>query len=138
MSNTLGLSELVVCLGQLINSLQDGLFWGCSRMGGPFWPPLPKIRDTNLAMMKRSTVISYLRKIKKMYKSHNTPLGFCWHQHFFTRNHQILLHHEIHIYIGFWYIISISLNFSWVFSNCFNKHAYNFDDVSKNNFSRPS
>ena len=21
------------------NSIQDGRFWGCSRMGGPFWPP---------------------------------------------------------------------------------------------------
>ena len=33
----------------------------------------------------------------KMYKSHDTPLGFCWHQHFFTGNQQILLHQEIHI-----------------------------------------
>ena len=30
------------------------------------------------------------------------------------------------------------LNFSWVFSNCFNNHGYKFDDVSKNNYSRSS
>ena len=34
-----------------------------------------------------------------------------------------------------WHIISNSFNFSWVFSNCFNIHSYNFDDVSKNIYS---
>ena len=34
---------------------------------------------------------------------------------FFTRNQQILLHQEMQIYIVFWYIISNSFNFSWVF-----------------------
>ena len=34
--------------------------------------------------------------------------------------------------------MSNSFNFSSVFSNCFNKHGYNFDDVSKNNYSRTS
>ena len=24
---------------QTINPIQDGLFWGCSQMGGPFCPP---------------------------------------------------------------------------------------------------
>ena len=37
----------------------------------------------------------------KMYKSRDTSFEFCWHQHFFTGNQQILLHQEIHIYIGF-------------------------------------
>ena len=61
-----------------INPIQDGFFWGCSRMGGgPFWSLLPKIRHTNPTMMKLGTVIPYLRKIQKMYKSHDTPLGFC-------------------------------------------------------------
>ena len=67
--------------------------WG----GGAFWPPLPKIRHTYFTMMKLGTVIPYPRKIQKMYKSRDTSLEFCWHEHFFTGNQQILLQQEIHI-----------------------------------------
>ena len=52
-------------------------------------------------MMKLSTVISYLSNTQKIYKSHDTTLDFCRHQHFFNRNWQILLHQEIQVYIGF-------------------------------------
>ena len=38
----------------------------------------------------------------------------------------------------FWYIISICFNFFWVFKDFFDKHGYNFDDVSKIRYSRPS
>ena len=66
-----------------INPIQDGLFWGCSRMGaGPFLPSIPKIRHTYPTMMKLGTVILYQRKIQKMYKSRDIFLEFCWHQHF--------------------------------------------------------
>ena len=126
---------------KFFNSIQDGHFWGCSRMGeerGAFWPLLPKICDTYPTMMKLGTVILYLRKILKIYKSRHTSFEFCWNQHFFTGNHKILLHQEIQIQIGFGYIISNSFNFSWVFNNCFNKHGYNFDDVSRNDYCRPS
>ena len=37
-----------------------------------------------------------------------------------------------------WYITFNSFNFSRVLNNCFNKHGYNFDGISKNNDSRPS
>ena len=40
--------------------------------GGLFWSPLPKIRHTYPTMMKLGTVIPYLRKIQKMYKSRDT------------------------------------------------------------------
>ena len=80
------------------NPIQDGLFRDCSRIGGgAFLPPLPKIRHTYPTAMKLGTVISYLRKIQKMYKSRDTSLEFCWHQHFFTGNQQTLLHQGIHI-----------------------------------------
>ena len=65
--------------------------------GGPFWTPFPKIRHTYPTVMKLGTVIPYLRKIQKMYKSRDTFLEFCWNQHFFTWNQQILLHQEINI-----------------------------------------
>ena len=62
-----------------VNSIQDGLFWGCSRMGGVFFCPLPlpKICHTYPTMTKLGTVISYLRKIQKIYKSRDTYLEFC-------------------------------------------------------------
>ena len=84
-------------INSFFNPFQDGYFRDCSRMGGPFWSPLPKIRHTYPTMMKLGTVIPYLRKIQKMYKSRDTFLKFCWHQHFLTGNQQILLHQEIHI-----------------------------------------
>ena len=59
--------------------------------------PLPNICHTYPTMMKLGTVISYLRKIQKMYKSGDTFLASCRHQHFFTGNQKILPHQEIHI-----------------------------------------
>ena len=77
---------------ELINPIQDGLFRGCSRMG-----LLPKTCHTYPTMMKLGTVILYPRKIQKIYESRDTLLEFCWHQHFFTGNQQILLYQEIQI-----------------------------------------
>ena len=65
--------------------------------------------------MKPGTVIPYLRKIQKIHKSRDMSLELCWDQHFFTRNCQILLHQEMQIQIGFWYINCNSFNFSGVF-----------------------
>ena len=59
--------------------------------------PLPKICGTYPTMMNLGTVIPYLKKIPKIYESLDTPPEFCCHQHFFTRNQQILLYQEIHI-----------------------------------------
>ena len=64
---------------------------------GGFLFPLPKIRHTYPTMMKLRTVIPYLRKIQKMNKSRDISLEYCWHQHFFTGNQQVLLHQEIQI-----------------------------------------
>ena len=43
---------------------------------------LPKIYHSYPAMMKRGTVIPYLKKIQRIYESRDTPLEFCWNQHF--------------------------------------------------------
>ena len=63
--------------------------------GGAKRPPLPKIRHTYPAMIKLGTVIPYLRKTQKLYKSRDTLLEFCWHQHFSTGDQQILLYQEM-------------------------------------------
>ena len=77
------------------SSIQDGYFRGCSRMGKG--PSFPKICHTHPTMMKLGTVTPYLKKIQKIYKSYDTSPEFCWHQHFFTGNQQILFYQEIQI-----------------------------------------
>ena len=74
-----------------------GFFGAAHGWRGPKRPPLPKICPTYPAMMKLGTVISYPKKIQKIYESRDTPLEFCWHQHFFIGNQQILLYQEIQI-----------------------------------------
>ena len=59
------------------NPIQDGPFQGCSRMGGAKRSPIPKICHTYSTMMKLGTLIPYLKKIKKIYESCDTPFEFC-------------------------------------------------------------
>ena len=61
--------------------IQNERFWGCSRIlvggaGGKRFLP-HKIFHTYCAIMKLGTVIPYLKKIQKIYKSRDTPLDFC-------------------------------------------------------------
>ena len=122
-----------------LNAIQDGYFWGFSRKvgeGGRKKSPLPKICLTYPAIMKIGTVLTYPKKIQKLYESRDTALEFCWHQHFFSGNQQILLYSEI--LIAYWYIIFSSSNLFRVFKDFFNKYDLNFDDASKNGYSRPS
>ena len=61
-----------------INPIPDGPFWGCLQMGGGGPKrPIPKICNTYPTMMKLGTLIPYLEKIQKIYKSRDTPLEFC-------------------------------------------------------------
>ena len=105
---------------RLLTLFKMGFFGAPHGWGGQKRPPLPKICCTYPTMMKLGTVIPYRKKIQKIYDSRDTLLEFCWQQHFFTGNQQILLYQEIQIQIPFRYIISNSSNFSWVFKDCFN------------------
>ena len=115
-----------------------GIFGAAHWWGSQKGPSLPKICHTNPTIMKLGTVLPYVKKIQKIHKSRDIPPEFCWNQHFFTGNQQIVLYQEIKIQIAFWYIISNSFNFSWVFNGFFNKPRYNFDDISKKGYPRPS
>ena len=104
------------------------IFGAAHRWGGGKKPPphlLLKICHTYPAVMKLGTVIPYLKNIQKIYESHDTP-------------QQILLYQKMQISIAFYYIISNSFSFSWVFKDLFVKPGYNFDDVSKNGYPRSS
>ena len=48
------------------NSIQDGSFWGYSRMEGGQKGPLPKICHIYPTMMRLGTVIPYLKKIQNL------------------------------------------------------------------------
>ena len=78
----LKMSQKISFLAQFqpfLNSIQDELFQGCSRMKGRGVkrPPLPKICHTHPTVMKLGTVTSYLKKIQKIYESRDTLRGFC-------------------------------------------------------------
>ena len=83
------------------NTIQDGPFCGCSRMGVQNSPSLKTVTYIYPTMIKLGTLTLYLTKIKKIYKSCDKLFEYCWHQHF---NIQFLI-----------------LFFFWVFKVCFNK-----------------
>ena len=94
--------NILVQTNKTFNSIQKGLVRGCSRIreGGGRGQKgrLPKICHTYSTMMKLGTVVPYLNKIQKIYKSRDSLYEFsCWYQHFFTRNQQVLLFKEIQI-----------------------------------------
>ena len=93
-----------------------GIFRAAHVLGGAKRPPSLK-SVTHILQWWNLPVIPYLKKIQKIYQSRDTPPEFCWHQHFFTGNQQILLYQEIQIQIAFWYIISNSFTFSWNFED---------------------
>ena len=49
----------------------------CSQIGGSKKATLPKIYHTYPAMIKLGTVILFLKKISKIYESHDALLVFC-------------------------------------------------------------
>ena len=72
-----------------VNHIQDGSFWAAHGSGCKN-AHLHKICHTYPKMMKLGTVIPYLTKIQNIYKSRDTPINFCWHPYFFTKNHQLI------------------------------------------------
>ena len=123
--------------GIYFNPLQDGLFWACSRMGGESKKVLlPKVCHIYPTMMKLSTHIPYLKKIKKYINHVIHPLSS-------ADVNICLLEISKFCYVKkyryvFWYIVSNSFNLFWVLKGFFDKHGYNFDDVSNYGYSRSS
>ena len=56
-----------------------GFFGAAHRRGGgeAKSPPLHKICHTYPTMMKLGTVMPFLKKVQKIYESHDAPLEFC-------------------------------------------------------------
>ena len=88
---------------------------------------LPKICHTYPTMRKHWHIYTYIKKIHNKYKSRDTPLAFCWYQHFFSRNQQLSLYQDCRYSLHFNTYFLILLISIWVFKDCFNKHGCNFD-----------
>ena len=94
----------------IINPIQDGLFRDCSRMGGAKRSPLPKICYIYPTMMKLGTVIPYLKRIQKLYESRDTPLDFCWHQHFLPEISKFcyIMKYRYRFHLDTWFLILLT------------------------------
>ena len=86
---------LTILLGWRLTLFTMGLFGvaHCSQMGGR----LPSLKSVTHILHWWNLAQSYLKKIQKIYKSRDTILEFCWHQHFLTGNQQFLLYLEIQV-----------------------------------------
>ena len=111
-----------------LSPIQDRPFRGCSGMRGRGAKSSPHLPKTG-------TVIPYLKRIQKICKSRDKPLEFGWHLQFFNR--KFSLNRKIQTKIGFYYLLSNSFHFYWLFKACFNQHDCNFDYVSKISYFRP-
>ena len=86
-----------------LSTIQDGPFWGCSRMRGrPKRLIVPKICHTYPTMMTLGTIIPYLKKIQtNIWITWRTPWVLLASV-FFSENQQILLNEKMQISIAFW------------------------------------
>ena len=130
----------IILFFRTFNPIQDGLFRGCSRMvRGQKAPPPPS--PWNLSQIfyndENRHNIPYLKKIKNIYESCDTPLEFCWHQHFFPEISKFCCiknyRHRLHFDTQFLILLTFLESLNW-----FDKYGYNFDDISKNRYARLS
>ena len=64
-------------VGLLLKPLQDGRSWGCSQIVGQKGSISLKFVSPTRTMMKPGTIMLYLKKIQKIYKSRDIFLEFC-------------------------------------------------------------
>ena len=88
----------LICMAVPLTLSRMGLFQGCLRIeGSKKAPPHPKICDIFSYNNETWDDYTLLNEFQKMYKSRDRLLEFCWHQHFFTGNQQLLSYQEIQI-----------------------------------------
>ena len=82
---------------QILTLFRMGSFGAVHGRGAKKHPLLSLKSVTHILQWWKLTVISYLKKIQKIYESRDTYHESCWHQQFFTGNHQILQYQKIHV-----------------------------------------
>ena len=86
------------------NPIQDGHFWGRSRMGRGVAKKAPSLKNITHIVKWWNLAQLYLtwRRSKNIYELRETSPEFYWQRQFFTGNQQILLYQEIKIKTAFW------------------------------------
>ena len=109
------------------NPIQDGHFWGCSQIGGG--PPsfLKSVAD----------ILQWwnLTDPKNIWITWHTPWVLLTSAFFHRKSANFVISRNTDIDC---ILVHNSFSFSWVFKDFFNKPGYNFDDISKNGYPRPS
>ena len=103
----------------------------------------PHLSLKSVSDILSATIILYLKKIKKIYKSRDTPLSFADISIFslkiinfcYIKKYGCISHFNTQFLILLFFFFK---TFFWVFKGCFNKHDYNSDDVSKIGYFRSS
>ena len=128
---------LISTIYQKLKSKMDrmGLFWGCSLLGGK----KPSPQNLSRLSYNDETWLSYT-----LPKENSKNLWITWHT-FCVLLTSAFLYQKLgnlalsrNTDIDCILVVSNSFNFFWVFKDWSSKHGYNFDDVSKNGYSRPS
>ena len=99
--------------------------------------PLPKTCHTYPTMMKLGTLVPCLKKIQKIYKPRDAPLGSA--DSIFSpemRRFSYIKKYRYRLYFDMLFLIL--LTFFESLKIFYNKHGYNFDDVNKSGYSGPS
>ena len=127
-----------VTFGKCFILIQDGLFRGCSRMGGSQKDPLSLKSVTHIC--NDETWYSYIlpkEYAKNVWTTWHTTWALLTPAFFHRKLANFAISRNTDIDCNLIHN-SIFLNFSCVFKDYFNKYSYNFDDVSKNGYARPS
>ena len=119
-----------------IDPIQDWPFWGCSRMVGAK-SPVPSLKLVTHILQWRKLKQLHLtsRRSKNLLITWHTPWVLLISAFFHRKSASFTISRNTGID---WYIKSDSFKFFWVLKYCFNGNGCNFDDVSKNGYSRSS
>ena len=118
--------------------IQDGPFWGCSPMGGGKKARLPKICHTSY---NNETWHSYnlpKEDPKSKWISRHTSWVLLTSTFFHWKSAKFAISRNTDVDCILLCMSSNSFNFFRLFKYYFNRHSYNFVNVSKNGYFRPS
>ena len=125
----------------LISKLVLTLFrighFGAAHGWGSKKTPFPKICHTYPTMMKLGTFILYLKKIQKYINHVTHPLSSADISILLPEFGKFCYIKKYRYRLYFYTLFLILLTFLSL-ERFINKHGYNFDDISKNGWSRPS
>ena len=118
----------------MLNPIHVGSFQGWSWMGRDQKDPSSLKPVTHILKRWKLAVLPYLKKTPKIYELRDTPLEFCWHHHFSSEINKFyyIRKNKYRLHFGTRFLILLTF---FVSRDFIDKHGYDFDDVSKINYS---